>query len=203
MHRVVFTTLVSAMSVASVVFGQELSSCPQQPAPTPAAVAPNGDPTYQQLRQSRLSDVTLAVHDFVLQRGAGMFTFKSGTFSLLAPVNGKVTGAVFLGDGSFTLVPPNAAEQKSLSLLTKEPRLEETFNELVLRFTDGTDDEIKKAGTAAVPAGNPGAALDRVNSALRKDLHYNLHARLLEDVPGAGQGGLFVHSSGVRSMTAE
>ena len=70
--------------------------------------------------------------------------------------------------------------------------MEENFNELVLRFTDGTADEIKKAGTAAAPAGNPGSAIERINSALRKDLHYNLHARLLEDVLGAKPGGLFV-----------
>jgi len=193
MGRIVLIMLLSALSAVSIALGQELSTRPQQPAPVPAPppAAPNSDPTYQQLRQSKLSDVTLAVHEFVLKRGAGAFNFRSGTFSLLAPVNGKVTGAVFLGDGSFTLNPPNAAEQHSLSLLTKEPRMEENFNELVLRFTDGTDGEIRKAGTAAAPAGNPGRALEHVNSALRKDMHFNLHARLLEDVLGNGAGGLF------------
>ena len=172
--------------------GQELSPHPQPPVPTPAAASPNADPTYQQLRRSQLSDVTLAVHDFVLRREAGTFTFHSGTFSMLAPVNGKITGAVFLGDGSFTVVPPSAAEQRSLSLLTKEARMEETFNELVLRFTDGTADEIQKAGTPAPTGGNAGAALDHVNTALRKHLHYNLHARILRDVLGTGRSGLFV-----------
>jgi hypothetical protein len=172
--------------------GQELSPRPQQAAPVPAPAAPNSDPIYQQLRQSRLGDATFAVHDLVLQRDAGTFTFRSGTFSFLAPVNGKVTGAVFLGDGSFTLVPPTASEKHSLSLLTKEPKMEENFNELVLRFTDDTYEEIKKAGTAAAPASNPGGPLEHVNTALRKHLHYNLHARLLEDVIGTGPGGLFV-----------
>jgi len=194
MRRIVLFSLVSVLLVATVAIGQELSPRPQQqqtsPAPPPAAA--NSDPTYQQLRQSGLGDTTLAVHDFVLQRDAGTFTFKSGTFSLLAPVNGKVTGAVFLGDGSFTLLPPSAAEQRSLSLLTSEPKMDETFNELVLRFTDGTADEIQKAGSPAAAAGNAGAALDRVNTGLRKELHYNLHARLLEDVLGTKPGGLFV-----------
>jgi hypothetical protein len=190
----VLFSIVSVFLLAAAAIGQELSPRPQQPqtSPAPPPAASNTDPTYQQLRQSRLGDTTLAVHDFVLQRDAGTFTFKSGTFSLLAPVNGKVTGAVFLGEGSFTLVPPGAAEQHSLSLLTKEPRLEENFNELVLRFSDGTTEEIKKAGSPAAAAGNPGAALDRVNTALRKDLHYNLHARLLEDVLGTRREGMFV-----------
>jgi len=194
MRRIVFIMLLAGLSAASIALAQELSTRPQQAAtaPAPPPAAPNSDPTYQQLRQSRLSDVTVAVHEFVLKRGAGAFNFRSGTFSLLAPVNGKVTGAVFLGDGSFTLDPPNAAEQHSLSLLTKEPRMEENFNELVLRFTDGTDGEIRKAGTAAAPAGNPGSALEHVNSALRKDMHFNLHAQLLEDVLSARPGGLFV-----------
>ncbi len=180
------------VSLLGAVVAQELSSRSQQSAPAPAAGAANTDPIYQQLRRSQLGDVTVAVHDFVLQRDAGTFTFRSGTFTFLAPVNGKVTGAVFLGDGSFMLVPPSASEKHSLSLLTKEPKLEENFNELVLRFTDGTAEEIKKAGTAAAAAGNPSPALDRINSALRKDLHYNLHARILEDVLGTRPGGLFI-----------
>ena len=190
-HIIVLLLLLSA---AVITPGQELSTRPQQPAavPTPAPATPNTDPTYQQLRQSKLGEVTLAVHDLVLQRDAAAFTFRSGTFSLLAPVNGKVTGAVFFGEGSFTLAPPTKAEQHSLSLLTKEPRMEENFNELVLRFTDSTDEEIKKSGTAAPAAGNPAAALERINTALRKELHYNLHARLLEDVLDPNAGGLFV-----------
>jgi hypothetical protein len=192
MRRIILVALLSVLLIVSAAVGQEFSSRPPQAPPPPAPTAPNSDPTYQQLRQSQLGDVTLAVHDLVLQRDAGTFTFRSGTFSFLAPVNGKVTGAVFLGEGAFTLAPPTASEQHSLSLLTKEPRMEENFNELVLRFTDGTADEIKKAGTAAAPAGNPGSAIERINSALRKDLHYNLHARLLEDVLGAKPGGLFV-----------
>ncbi|MFZ3212214.1 MAG: M1 family aminopeptidase [Terriglobales bacterium] len=192
MRCTILVTLLSVLLVVSAAVGQELSSRPQASPAPPAPTAPNSDPTYQQLRQSQLGDVTLAVHDLVLQRDAGTFTFRSGTFSFLAPVNGKVTGAVFLGEGTFTLVPPTASEQHSLSLLTKEPRMEESFNELVLRFTDGTADEIKKAGTAAAAAGNPGAALQRVNSGLRTELHYNLHARLLEDVLGTKPGGLFV-----------
>jgi len=192
MRRFVFVSCLLFLLAVSTATGQEVSSRPQQPAAAPAPAAPNSDPIYQQLRQSQLGNVALAVRDLVLQRDAGTFTFRSGTFFFLAPVNGKVTGAVFLGDGSFTLVPPNATEQHSLSLLTKEPKMEERFSELVLRFTDDTYEEIKKAGSAAAPAGNPDEPLQHVNTALRKHLHYNLHARLLEDVMGTGPGGMFV-----------
>jgi len=187
-----FFVCVLAILIFAAASAQELSTRPQQPVPAPTPSAPNSDPTYQQLRRSQLGEVTLAVHDFALRRSAGTFTFRSGTFSMLAPVNGRVTGAVFLGDGSFTLTPPTPTEEHSLSLLTKESKMEETFNELVLRFTDDTYEEIKKAGTPAPAGGNAGAVLDHVNTALRKHLHYNLHARILQDVLGTGPGGLFV-----------
>jgi len=35
----------------------------------------------------------------------GTVVFKSGTITFLAPVNGMETGAVFLGQGHFTLKP--------------------------------------------------------------------------------------------------
>jgi len=40
----------------------------------------------------------LAVKDVVLKRDAGTFTM-TGTITFLAPVRGKVTGAVFFGHG--------------------------------------------------------------------------------------------------------
>ena len=48
-------------------------------------------------------------------------------------------------------------EKKSLSILTKEPGITEEFNELVLRFTDGTYEEIKKlaGGAPASPRRTP------------------------------------------------
>jgi len=42
------------------------------------------------------------------------------------------------------MVPPLDVEKKNLTLLTKEPGLHEEFSQLVLRFTDGTYDEVKK-----------------------------------------------------------
>lgn len=50
----------------------------------------NADATYQQLRHVALSGESVSVNKFVLKREGATFTFKSGTFYLLAPVNGKV-----------------------------------------------------------------------------------------------------------------
>ena len=91
----------------------------------------------------------VSVTNFDLKRDAGTFHLRSGTVCFVAPVQGKVTGAVFVGDGNFVLDPPIEVERKSLKLLTKETEFSEKFEHLVLRFTDSTYDDIKKGGNPA------------------------------------------------------
>jgi hypothetical protein len=167
-----------------------LSTCVLLAQNEPPAPGANSDATYQQLRNVALSGDSVTVKDLVLKRDAGTFTFRSGTFCFLAPVQGKVTGAVFSGEGSFSLVPPIALEKHSLALLTKEQRLDENFSELVLRFTDSTVEEIKKSGGGGSGTCNAGLLQDSQHD-LRKKLHYNLSARILEDVLSSDAGGLF------------
>jgi hypothetical protein len=159
--------------------------------PSGPAKAPNSDPIYQQLRNIGLSGETASANNLVLKRDAGEFTFTSGVFQFLAPVNGKVTGAVFIGSGMFSMVPPLASEKRSLALLTKEPAIHEEFGSLVLRFTDSTYEEIKKAAGTSTGAASASGELDGLKRDLRKKLQYNLDARILQDVMGTQPGGLF------------
>ncbi len=56
-----------------------------------------------------------------------------------------MAGAVFLGEGVFTLRPPTASERKHLARELKgATELEEPFTEAVLLFTDGTFEEPAK-----------------------------------------------------------
>jgi hypothetical protein len=153
---------------------------------------PNSHPVYRQLRTINIGSESAAVSNLVLKRDAGRFTFKSGTFYFLAPVEGKVTGVVFIGEGNFTLEPPNESERRSLRLLTKEPEMVEQFEEVVFRFTDGTYDEIKKAAPISTTGVRNGTGpLEDSQHALRKKLRYNLTARILQDVLSGEPGGLF------------
>lgn len=191
--RTLKIVLFACLTAASL-HGQELSQRPASEIPkiTPApGKTPNSNAMYQQLRTAGPSGESSAVNNLVLQRDAGTFTFKTGNIYFLTPVNGKVTGAIFVGDGSFTLEPPLNSEKHSLSLLTKEPALHEEFSTLVLRFTDGTYDEIKKA--AGISKGTPGGAneLNDINNALKKKLNVNLAGRMLQDVMSSQSGGLF------------
>jgi hypothetical protein len=155
-------------------------------------VGPNSDPTYQSLRNLTLGGEAVSVSNLELKRDAGTFHLRSGTVCFTAPVQGKVTGAVFVGDGNFVLAPP-PSEMGMLKLLTKENEFSENFSHLVLRFTDSTYDEIKNAGTAGSGGCDNGLLKDSQN-AMRHGhlLKYNLDARILQDVLSPEPGGLFV-----------
>lgn len=153
---------------------------------------PNADATYQQLRNLNLGSEAVSVSDLTLKRDAATFQLNSGTVCFLPAVQGKVTGAVFVGEGRLLLTPPLPSEQRSLSLLTREAEFSEAFNRLMLRFTDGSYDEIKKAGKPGSAASCDAGLLSESQHATRKQLHYNLDARVLQDVLSPEPGGLFV-----------
>ena len=58
------------------------------------------------LRTLALGSESVNLSNVDLQRDAGSFRCRSGTVCFTAPVNGKVTGAVFVGDGVLLLNPP-------------------------------------------------------------------------------------------------
>lgn len=160
-------------------------------AQAPAAAGPNSDPIYQQLRNINLSTEAVTVKDFELKRDAATFHL-NGYMCFVAPVNGKVTGAVFVGDGTMVLTPPIPIEKSSLKLLTKSDEFVEQYEHLVLRFTDSTYEELKKAGT---PGGSCDAGLLHDSQNAMRHSHfmkYNLDARILQDVLSGGPGALFV-----------
>ena len=114
------------------------------------------------------------------------FKFERGAFQFVQPVEGRITGAVFVGSGSWELHPANEAERRALGVRTGQRGFEvltDRFDEVVLLFTDATEAEIRKAGSegGAAPA-RAGGAWDDFRSRQRKDLEINLQIRLLWDV---------------------
>ncbi len=157
-----------------------------------AAPGPNSDPTYQVLRNLTLGGEAVSVSNLDLKRDAGTFHLRSGTVCFVAPVQGKVTGAVFVGDGNLVITGP-PSEMGMLKLLTKENEFSENFSHLVLRFTDSTYDEIKKAGSAVSGGCDNGLLKDSQNAMRHSELlKYNLDARILQDVLSPEPGRLFV-----------
>ncbi|PYP91884.1 MAG: hypothetical protein DMG65_06180 [Candidatus Angelobacter sp. Gp1-AA117] len=159
----------------------------------PGALA-NNEPSYLNLRNIHVGQETIHVKNFTLKRDVGIFLFKNGVFRLLEPVKGKITGAVFSGEATFDLKPPIPVEQKYLAILTKGQPYQENFGGALLRFTDGTEEELRKAAvTDSTPdSGEGNGVLAEVQQQLKKKLKTNLEARLLEDVLSSHQGEKFI-----------
>jgi Peptidase family M1 domain len=157
----------------------------------PPPAGPNADPVYQQLRNITLSGDAYTVENIELKRDAATFHLHSGTICFVPPVQGKVTGAVFVGEGSMSLEAPSPAERRSLKLLTKTDEFAEIFNHLVLRFTDSTFQDITKDASKSQGPCDAGLLKDSQN-VTRHKLHTNLEARILEDVLRPEPTGMFV-----------
>ncbi len=160
--------------------------------------AAGADPTYTALRMARPQGPSIAVQDLVLERDVFRFRFEKGAFQFLDAVEGRVTGAVFVGEGAWELHPSGEAERRQLALVTADKRLEvlqDRFTQLVLLFTDGTAAEIEKKGTRSdsVPPQAAGA-WDTFLKREHKDLKTNLQLRLLADLlrPPDPARGVFV-----------
>lgn len=93
----------------------------------------NSDPVYRQLRDLgfgstfRFDNVTIPLDTATLQ-------FQTGTLTVLSPVNGVVTGAIFIGEGHFHLKPVIFLDAHELKRRTGSSEVDEDFTEVVLRF---------------------------------------------------------------------
>jgi hypothetical protein len=94
----------------------------------------NSDAGYRQLRDIGLGD-TYRLENSTLHMDAGTFQFKSGTITFLALVDRFETGAIFLGQGHFTLQPGDEINKHEMLRRSGAPSAEEDFSEAVFRFT--------------------------------------------------------------------
>ncbi len=94
----------------------------------------NSDPLYRQLRSVALGD-TFHFDNFTLRIDVGTFQFQKGTLTFLHPVNGIVTGAIFIGEGHFGLKPVIPLESRELNRRTGADEFNEDFTTAVFRFT--------------------------------------------------------------------
>lgn len=157
------------------------------------------DPTYAALRGARLDGRKIAVQNLVLERDAFRFQLDSGALYLLAPVEGKTVGAVFVGQGSYRLTPSTPAETRQLALASgagagdRFELLTDNFEDLLLFFTDDTLAELERH--AEIQTGAPDARAEGVYDdwlkRQRKVFRANFQLRILEELlnnPGRTDG---------------
>jgi hypothetical protein len=94
----------------------------------------NSDPIYRQLRDLGMGD-TYRCENFTLSQDVGTFELKSGTITFLGLVNNFETGAIFIGQGRFTLKPILALDRRELDRRSGNSTVEEELTEVVFRFS--------------------------------------------------------------------
>jgi len=166
-----------------------------------SGIKANSDPVYQQLRQQAKDQGDFAgafatVNNLVIKRDAGVFTLRSGEIYFASEVEHREVGAVFFGDGELSLTPPTDIEKHSLKLFTDEPTITESFDRLILRFTDKTFDEVKQSAQVRIGTNGPQAerardAYHENQSLLRKTLRRNMELRTLVDLYNPNRPGFF------------
>ncbi|MBI1789105.1 MAG: carboxypeptidase regulatory-like domain-containing protein [Acidobacteria bacterium] len=114
----------------------------------------NADPNYRKLRAAEMVE-TFRVENLVITRDVGVLTLRQGAISFAAPVLGKVTLAVFAGEGRFTLEPSVMPERTYLKSLTDKETIEEPFTQAVFVFTDDSYSQMRRELRA--PAAEPKA----------------------------------------------
>ena len=96
----------------------------------------NSDAFYRQLRGIGLGS-TFRCENFSMPVDVGTFELKSGSITFLAPVNGYVTGAVFIGQGHFVLKPVGGLDTQEMIRRSGSEIAQEDFTEAVFRFSAG------------------------------------------------------------------
>jgi hypothetical protein len=100
---------------------------------------------------------TYYVRELVLRRDAVRIYLSEGKLAFLQPVAGKVTGAVFTGQGRVIAVPRDPIERRSLAHFVGTPLLDIPFARAFLRFTDDAARELEQqlAAAEAAPVNDP------------------------------------------------
>jgi Peptidase family M1 domain len=179
---------------------QEVVKKAEMPPPEPVkapekmdpAKAVNSNAVYQALRARSASGPSFKVKGVTLKRDAGVLQLTDGTVTLYNEVNGRVTGAVFQGQGVLHIEPPSVMERHQLKLTMKSEVLDQPFTTAVLAFTDGTAEELKKASAGDVANVNAMGPGQEMQTLFRNTLRYDLEERLLADVLNERGGGFFM-----------
>ena len=144
-------------------------------------------PVYDRQRIGRI------MQPIVLRRDAARFSLQTGTVIFFQPVQGRVTGALFRGQGTFELTPPTALEKQQLARFTGDTIRFCDVDELYFRFTDSTFEEIYRQ---LEPMTEPGFRLGKEPSSkfarrIEDELYYSMGSRLLMDLSNRTDDGLF------------
>jgi hypothetical protein len=153
-----------------------------------------GKEVYDQVKAFQLGGAAEA-RGVTLKRDRAVMTF-DGTFYFAAPVEGRVTGAVFVGEGTLRAeVPPGDFEKDNVKRLLGTEVVESDFKTAVLRFTDDTPELLGLKGEATGQSGERAQKLaSELNPRILKETGANLAARVALSLLNDERPGFFFAS---------
>lgn len=150
--------------------------------------------TYEELKNLSLNQQKIGeVEDIQIEKDVGYFHLRDGKIYLFQPIQDKITGAVFIGDGVFEFTPPTEIEKYQLKRFTGSEALNKNFNELYLRFTDDTAEKLLselELASGEVP-GKAKRIKDSSEDRIKDLLKMNINTRVLADLLADTSEGFF------------
>lgn len=156
------------------------------------AQAGGGKELYNQIKAFSLTGGGAAeVSNLLLKRDRAVMNF-TGTFYFAAPVAGKITGAVFVGRGTFRAeVPPSDFERNNMKRLLDADAVDSDFKTAVLRFTDDAFDFIGKEKRDGAASEQAQKLASESGARFLKETGANLASRLALSIANGERAGVF------------
>ena len=99
---------------------------------------------YQQLKPLPLDHRYVAsVNNFSFKKERARIALESGSLYLAKPIDGKITAAIFLGNGRFRLNPPDETDRYQVKRFTGKESIDAAFTAAYFLFTDSTANQLK------------------------------------------------------------
>lgn len=146
--------------------------------------------TYNQLKTFALTGGSAQVKSLVIKKDRAQLTL-DGTVYFAEPINGQVTGAVFVGEGRFLAETPSSEfEKDNVRRLLGAENVDSDFKTAVFRFTDDTAAQF--GAPQAGPANDRAQKLaTEIDERMLRETGANLSARVAVSLLNGEKPGFF------------
>ena len=150
-----------------------------------------GKRLYDQIKAFPLTGQAVEVSKLLLRRDRVEMTL-TGTLYLSGAIDGRVGGAVFIGDGAFRAeVPPARFERDHVRRLLNADEVESDFKTAVLRWSDDTAALFDGARSDVTVPEQARRLAAEFEPRVTKEMGVNLSSRLAASVLNGEQPGVF------------
>jgi hypothetical protein len=147
---------------------------------------------YDQIKAFALSGGSVPVKELQFKRDRVEMTF-TGTFYFSAPVEGHVTGAVFVGDGKLNApAPANEFERDNLKrMIGTSDSVDSDFKTAVLRFSDDTFERLGQNPSPGSADAQTQKLASELDPRILRETGANLAARVALSILNREKPGFF------------